>query len=377
MNTMTHADYKERRYCPHCRTSIFCKKESFEDHLMRRHYNTTNNYNLELPKIGATMKFKNYKDLLTRPFIVYADFEASLIKTHRTDGNTHRHIRNSAAFHLVCTFDNTRNEYHKFNGEDCAVQMIKTSNEIAERCIADMRTNKAMTLSKEDQKDFQNAQTCYLCDGGFTESNYKVRDHDHRTGQYRGACHNKCNILHYSNRYLPVFFHNLKGYDSHHMLRSAVDIVDKEKIHVIPQSTEKFMSFSIADLIFLDTAQFMPSSLDTLVNDLKTKTADKFEKFNNMRQRFNEEELEPICKKGVYPYERMDDPEKMKETQLPPIKAFYSKLRLSGISKQEYKHAQHVYNKFGCEAFQNYHDLYLKSDVLLLSDVFENFRKQI
>jgi hypothetical protein len=121
----------------------------------------------------------------------------------------------------------------------------------------------------------------------------------------------------------------------------------------------------------------MPSSLDTLVNDLKTKTADKFEKFNNMRQRFNEEELEPICKKGVYPYERMDDPEKMKETQLPPIKAFYSKLRLSGISKQEYKHAQHVYNKFGCEAFQNYHDLYLKSDVLLLSDVFENFRKQI
>jgi hypothetical protein len=95
---------------------------------MKRHYSTTSNCNLELPDVGATMKFKNYKDLLTRPFIVYADFEASLIKTHRTDRKTHRHIPNSAAFHLVCTFDNTRNEYHKFNGEDCAVQMIKNNN---------------------------------------------------------------------------------------------------------------------------------------------------------------------------------------------------------------------------------------------------------
>jgi hypothetical protein len=54
------------------------------------------------------MEFKNYTDLLTRPFKVYADFEASLLKTHRTDGKTHRHIPNSAAVHLVCTFDNTR-----------------------------------------------------------------------------------------------------------------------------------------------------------------------------------------------------------------------------------------------------------------------------
>ena len=100
-------------------------------------------------------------------------------------------------------------------------------------------------------------------------------------------------------------FHNLKGYDAHHILRSAVDIVGKEKIHVIPQSTEKFMTFSIGDLKFLDTAQFMPSSLDTLTENLKTKNLDKFEKFSNIQ-----EELELICKKGVYPYEWMDDPEK-------------------------------------------------------------------
>ena len=70
------------------------------------------------------MKFKNYKDLLTRPFTVYEDFEASLVKTHRTDGKTRKHIPNSTAAHLVCTFYEARNEYHKFNGEDCTVQMI-------------------------------------------------------------------------------------------------------------------------------------------------------------------------------------------------------------------------------------------------------------
>jgi hypothetical protein len=359
MNTMIKADYKERRHCPYCRTSICCKSETFEEHLMRKHFSTTSNCNLELPAEGATMKFKNYKDLLTRPFIVYADFEASLMKANRTDGKTHTHIPNNAAIHLVCTFDEARNEYHKFNGDDCAVQTIKKLTTNSDRCITEMRTNQAMKLSREDKKNFNEAQTCY----GFTETKYKVRDHDQRTGQYRGACHNRCNILHFSNRYLPVFFHILKGYDSHHILRSAVDLVGNDKISVIPQSTEKFMSFSVGNLNFLDTAQFMPDSLDTLVNNLKTESEDKFDNFKNMKQHFNEEELELICKKGIYPYEYIDDVEQFKETPLPPRKAFYSTLKLSGISKNELRHAQNVYTKFNCETFQDYHDL---SDVFLI-----------
>ena len=77
-----------------------------------------------------------------------------------------------------------------------------------------------------------------------------------------------------------------------------------------------------------------------------------------MKQHFNDEELELICQKGVYPYEYIDDIEKLKEKQLPPRKAFYSKLKLSGISKNEYKHAKNVYNKFNCQSFQDYHNLY-------------------
>jgi hypothetical protein len=139
-----------------------------------------------------------------------------------------------------------------------------------------MRTNPDIILTREDKNDFKVAETRYLCNGDFSDANYKVRDHDHRTGQYRGACHNRCNILHITNRYLPVFFHNLKGYNSHHILRQAVDIVEQHKIHVIPQSTEKFMTFSIGDIKLLDTVQFMPSSLNTSVEHLKAKNKDKF-----------------------------------------------------------------------------------------------------
>ena len=174
------------------------------------------------------MKFKKFKDMLTRPFIAYADFEASLVKVHRTDGKTHKHVPNSAGIHFVCTHNEHRNEYHHFVGPDCVIQIITKLQELAERCVEEMRVNQEMILSREDKKDFKDATSCYICNGGWTPENYKLRDHDHSTGRYRGAAHTRCNIAHYSNRYLPIFFHNLKGYDSHLTLRAAADIVDKK-----------------------------------------------------------------------------------------------------------------------------------------------------
>jgi hypothetical protein len=53
-----------------------------------------------------------------------------------------------------------------------------------------------------------------------------------------------------------------------------------------------------------------------------------------------------------YPYEYIDDVEKLKDTELPPIKAFYSKLRLSGISEEAYKHAQNVYKTSSARRFR-------------------------
>ena len=81
-----------------------------------------------------------------------------------------------------------------------------------------------------------------------------------------------------------------------------------------------------------------------------------------------------LLRKGVYPYEYMDSQEKFNETVLPPQKAFYSNLNLGDISDEDYLHAQKVWDVFKIKNLDEYHDLYVQSDTLLLADVYENFR---
>ena len=81
-----------------------------------------------------------------------------------------------------------------------------------------------------------------------------------------------------------------------------------------------------------------------------------------------------LLRKSVYPYEYMDSWEKFDETTLPAKKAFYSKLNLENISDEHYLHAQKVWEVFEIRNLGEYHDLYVKSDTLLIADVFENFR---
>ena len=93
--------------------------------------------------------------------------------------------------------------------------------------------------------------------------------------------------------------------------------------------------------------------------------------FDNLRVSCTDEEFQLLLRKGVYPYEYMDDWEKFGENHLSPTEAFYSKLNLSGISEYDYNHAQRVWSEFRMKVRRDYHDLYLQMDVLLLSTIFE------
>ena len=201
----------------------------------------------------------------------------------------------------------------------------------------------------------------------------KVRDHDHRTGCYRGAAHSKCNINFFSNRYVPVVFHNLRGYDSHLIVKEMYDLFPDKDRSVIPNSYENFMSFGMGPLKFIDSFQFMASSLEKLVTNLYDKN-DKYKNFHSMKQYF-ESDMDMLCKKGFYPYEWMGDISEMDFVGLPPKESFYSKLSQTTISDKDYKQSQTVYEKLKCKTFRDYHMAYLKTGVLLLADVFENFRK--
>ena len=80
-------------------------------------------------------------------------------------------------------------------------------------------------------------------------------------------------------------------------------------------------------------------------------------------------------RKGVYPYEYMDTWDRFTEPKLPPKEAFYSKLSDAHMSDEDYTHAQKVWATFGCKTMGDYSGLYCHTDVLLLADVFEMFRK--
>ena len=216
-----------------------------------------------------------------------------------------------------------------------------------------------------------NQETCLFCAEPLLVPNFKdsVRDHDHMTGKYCGAAHNECNFklkLNPKTTPIPVIFHNLKGYDSHLLMQAMARV--REEIKCILTNTEKYISFSLGNLRFIDSVNFLLSSLDKLV-----KGSDEFTIMKKLMPEENKRQL--LLRKGIYPYEYMDSFEKFGEIKLPEKGKFYSSLSGKGIRDEEYAHAKQVWETFGCRNFGNYHDLYVATDTLLLADVFENFRK--
>ena len=115
----------------------------------------------------------------------------------------------------------------------------------------------------------------------YNETDVRVRDHCHITGKYRGSAHKDCNLNFQISDKIPVIFHNLRGYDSHFIMQEIGEIVKKNtytnkkgekcqmNINAIPNNMEKYMAFMLGNhLTFLDSFQFMSSSLDKLVSNL-------------------------------------------------------------------------------------------------------------
>ena len=120
-------------------------------------------------------------------------------------------------------------------------------------------------MTRGDWRAFHTAETCHVCDKPLKGD--AVRDHCHITGKYRGAAHTACNLklrLRLNPlTTIPLVFHNLRGYDSH-LLMQAISKVEG-RVSCIPNNTEKYISFSLRQLRFIDSAQFLLASLDKLV----------------------------------------------------------------------------------------------------------------
>lgn len=151
------------------------------------------------------------------------------------------------------------------------------------------------------------------------------------------------------------------------------------KVTLIPQNKdkEKYISFtkSIKDSTvkfrFIDIFRFMPSSLEKLASYLEEKPIVK-EVFG--KDGYSPEQIELLLRKGVYPYDYTSSFDKLADKQLPTHGQFYNQLNDTNVSEEDYAHAQNVWSVFSINTLGEYSDLYLKTDVLLLASVFENFR---
>jgi hypothetical protein len=361
---------------------------------------------------GDTEKFRNYERLHDVPFVVYADFECFVKPIQYAEQNPNKSFTNKYQSHVPSGFcytikcmdetvyqTKTVLKTASYEDEDMGKLFVETLSKDLKPIYKILKNPKPMIMSDFDKADYKRSETCYACGIGFggirvnerTNKNEKIvkcRDHCHITGKYRGAACDKCNLRMKVPKFVPVLFHNLEGYDSHLFVKSLG--LKEGDIRCIPKTDEKYIGFSknipmekvvsddgkekteCLEMRFLhDSFKFTLKSLDSLVNTLGK---DQFETLTNQMS-VSSEPLELLKRKGVFPYEFMTDFSKLSATSLPQKKAFYSQLNDSHIGDEDYEHAKNVWSSFNCKTMRDYHDLYLKTDVLLLADVMTEFRK--
>jgi hypothetical protein len=342
-----------------------------------------------------------FKKMLRVPFRIYADFESMLMMLERLNGTItingtkyseeklkgryQSHQVFAYSFKVVCDYEQYSQPIQTYVGFDALDHFFKAIFEAQEKIMNVIHKEQVpISMSAEEECSFQKATCCNLCNESFSESDKKCRDHCHFTGKYRGATHNACNLNYHMKTkeyFTPVFFHNLKGYDSHFLIKAYDEtkyINPRTKksypLEAIPQSDEKFIAFSIGNIRFLDSVAFTSASLDDLVKNLVKENNDA--KFKNLKSHFkNIEKFTAMKKKGFCPYDYFNGMDKLKETKFPPISRCYNKLNKQHCSAEDYATALSVWKLFKCKTLQDYLVIYLQSDVLLLADAFENFRE--
>ena len=258
------------------------------------------------------LQFKHLAHQLRVPIVLYADFECC---TEPIEACQPTAARLSASHPGFCYHIVSDHPEHTFDP------------------VVYRRPNVVDTST--DKLDFDSATECHICSEDLGAD--KVRDHCHLTGTYRGADHSECNLQYRFTRatkfgvpsfFIPVVFHNMRGYDSHIIIPAGRHSGD---IRCIQKNMEQYMSFFMGQLRFIDSLQFMSMSLEKLVTNLPS------DGFTHLEQ-----QSDLLKRKGVYPYDYVDSPARLED-----------KLNTLG----------------------EYHELYMKTDVLLLADIFERFRK--
>lgn len=367
-------NHKKINICKRC----FCRfknEEALNEHKIYCGKNAPSK--IELPTAeNKWLKFKNFNHSLRVPYIIIADFECLLHKISScqpSDDHCYttlyqKHTPYSFCY-LVVSDDGKISDPVLYRGPNAVKVFLQKMKDEAIK-ISELYKNiiPMKELTREEEESFQSAENCYVC--GKVLNNDRVHDHSHLTGSYRYPLHSACNLNYKNPTFLPIFLHNSSMYDGKFIIPELG--YDEKQIDCIPNSEEKFISFTKwiipgMRIKFVDTYRFMSSSLSTLVENLPR---DKF----IQTERVFREKIDLVRRKGVYCYDYTDSWEKLDETCLPSKDKFYNQLNECDISEDDYNHAKTVWNDFKIKTLGEYSDLYLITDVVLLADVFQNFR---
>lgn len=354
----------------------------------------------KMPK-NPTLKFDSFHARLSPAFSVYADIEACI------DNSTGVHIPAMVGVYVVPnpslkveSLDRSLQallpptKVTIFSGETCVQDFLEFINALVKNIYTLDRNSfifrQKKRLSYVEVQKFVLTRNCYICNHEFNDEDdakfTKVQDHDHYTGLYRGAACQACNTkLRMKRSFLPVFFHNLRGYDMHHLCKYGFGLFPSWTFSPIPTTREKYLALTAQIKIdshpvsgkdinfcvkFLDSFQFLPTSLAKLASALPS-----FQHVLNLPSEYPLVTDDIISRKGVYPYEYFNSLDRLTEAQLPPQKEFYDSLSEQHVTDEEYAYAQTAWTAFQCTTFGDYTQRYLELDIYLLADIFEQYRK--
>ena len=183
-------------------------------------------------KDNNVIKYNHGEKSMKAPFIIYADLECLLEKmstcinkpNESSTAKINKHTPSGYSIFISCSFDESKNKLNCYRGKDCMKKFCKDLKEHATRKI-NYEKKKIIPLTKEEKMNYNDQKVCYICKKEFDtidKKNYKVRDHCHYTGKYRGAAHNICNLRYKVSKEIPVVFHNGSTYDYHFIIKELV-----------------------------------------------------------------------------------------------------------------------------------------------------------
>ena len=332
-------------YCFNCLHG-FAKKETLDNHIELCYKQRTQAIKFPKKPEEKEVFFKNIKKQLPAPFIIYADFEAFTTKIDEPQhGNTtmyQRHIPSGFGYMVVSTAPQYTKEPVIYRGENVIDTFLERLIEEHQQINTILSYEQPMVMTAEDVRQHERATECFICNQ-LLGAERPVQDHDHLTGKYRGAAHSECNLAFKHQRFnnskknpsyiVPVVFHNLRGYDGHHLM-SGIGKFKNRRISCIANNSERYITFGLSGLQFIDSLQFTNSSLERLVDNL---TREEFQFLHKYIDGQQKQDL--MLRKGVFPYDYVDKPTKLEEKRLPPKQEFYSKLYDEDISDSDYQHA--------------------------------------